>query len=92
MYLASWAVLVQFMMCLVMPMFTGKKFTPDSLDGSTKTTDDDINAMPGGKFGAVTVTRAVFMTPGEERGRLWVSPNFERLVLGCIEAHLLFCI
>merc|ERR1719258_980449 len=56
MYLASWAVLVQFMMCLVMPMFTGKKFTPDSLDGSTKTTDDDINAMPGGKFGAVTVT------------------------------------
>merc|ERR1719482_2326376 len=56
MYLASWAVLIQFMMCLVMPMFTGKKFTPDSLDGSTKTTDDDINAMPGGKFGAVTVT------------------------------------
>merc|ERR1719335_1622966 len=50
MYLASWAVLIQFMMCLVMPMFTGKKFTPDSLDGSTKTTDDDINAMPGGKF------------------------------------------
>merc|ERR1719160_222321 len=41
MYLASWAVLIQFMMCLVMPMFTGKKFTPDSLDGSTKTTDDD---------------------------------------------------
>ena len=89
MYLASWAVLIQFMMCLVMPMFTGKKFTPDSLDGSTKTTDDDINAMPGGKFGAVTVTRAVFMTLGEEGGRLWVSPNFERLVLGCIEAE--FC-
>merc|ERR1719388_702354 len=56
MYLASWAVLIQFMMCLVMPMFTGKKFTPDSLDGSTKTSNDDINAMPGGKFGAVTVT------------------------------------
>merc|ERR1719217_457783 len=47
MYLASWAVLIQFMMCLVMPMFTGKKFTPDSLDGSTKTSNDDINAMPG---------------------------------------------
>merc|ERR1719310_888767 len=47
---------VQDGMYLVMPMFTGKKFTPDSLDGSTKTTDDDINAMPGGKFGAVTVT------------------------------------
>merc|ERR1719197_607772 len=56
MYLASWAVLIQFLMCLFMPIFTGKKFTPDSLDGSTKTTDDDINAMPGGKFGAVTVT------------------------------------
>merc|ERR1719163_1258721 len=56
MYLASWAVLIQFLMCLFMPIFTGKKFTPDTLDGAQKTTDEDINAMPGGKFGAITVT------------------------------------
>jgi hypothetical protein len=56
MYLASWAVLIQFMMCLLMPIFTGKKFTPDTLDGSQKTTDEDINAMPGGKAGAIAVT------------------------------------
>jgi len=56
MYLASWAVLIQFMMCLLMPIFTGRKFTPDTLDGSQKTTDEDINAMPGGKAGAITVT------------------------------------
>merc|ERR1719160_1805565 len=56
MYLASWAVLIQFLMCLLMPIFTGKKFTPDTLDGSQKTTDADINAMPGGKVGAITVT------------------------------------
>jgi len=56
MYLASWAVLIQFMMCLLMPVFTGRKFTPDTLDGSQKTTEDDINAMPGGKAGAIAVT------------------------------------
>merc|ERR1719460_538709 len=56
MYLASWAVLIQFMMCLLMPIFTGKKFTPDTLDGSQKTSDEDINAMPGGKAGAIAVT------------------------------------
>merc|ERR1719146_91560 len=56
MYLASWAVLIQFMMCLLMPIFTGRKFTPDTLYGSQKTTDEDINAMPGGKAGAITVT------------------------------------
>jgi hypothetical protein len=56
MYLASWAVLIQFMMCLLMPIFTGRKFTPDTLDGSQKTTDEDINAMPGGKAGAIAVT------------------------------------
>merc|ERR1719263_2641949 len=30
MYLASWSVLIQFMMCLLMPVFTGQKYTPDS--------------------------------------------------------------
>merc|ERR1719395_395332 len=56
MYLASWAVLIQFLMCLLMPLFTGRKFTPDTLDGSQKTTDEDINAMPGGKARAIAVT------------------------------------
>merc|ERR1719191_458018 len=35
MYLASWSVLIQFMMCLLMPVFTGQKYTPDSLDGGS---------------------------------------------------------
>merc|ERR1719387_1669905 len=56
MYLASWALLIQFFMCLLMPIFTGRKFTPDTLDGSQKTSDEDINAMPGGKAGAIAVT------------------------------------
>merc|ERR1719456_1060305 len=56
MYLASWAVLIQFMMCLLMPVFTGKKYTPDTLDGSQKTTEKDVEGMPGGKAGAIAVT------------------------------------
>merc|ERR1719316_1077683 len=32
MYLATWSVLIQFVMCLVMPLFTGKPYTPDTLD------------------------------------------------------------
>merc|ERR1719420_207991 len=56
MYLASWAVLIQFMMCLLMPIFTGRKYTPDTLDGSQKTTDEDISGFPGGKAGAIVVT------------------------------------
>merc|ERR1719460_1764061 len=47
MYLASWAVLIQFMMCLLMPIFTGKKFTPDTLDGAQKTTDEDSEVLQG---------------------------------------------
>merc|ERR1719395_495748 len=43
-------------MCLLMPIFTGKKFTPDTLDGSQKTTDEDVKDMPGGKAGAICVT------------------------------------
>merc|ERR1719399_1628081 len=34
MYLATWSILIQFMMCLIMPFFTGHKYTPDTLDGS----------------------------------------------------------
>merc|ERR1719408_531321 len=43
MYLASWAVLVQFLMCLLMPVFTGKAYHTDTLDGekrADKTTED----------------------------------------------------
>merc|ERR1719197_277474 len=34
MYLATWSIMIQFMMCLIMPFFTGHKYTPDTLDGS----------------------------------------------------------
>merc|ERR1719421_1128380 len=56
MYLASWSILIQFMMCLIMPLFTGKKYTPDTLDGSQHPTEGDSKDMPGGKAGAITVT------------------------------------
>merc|ERR1719253_1379095 len=36
MYLATWSVLVQFLMCLVMPFFTGEKYNVESLAGSDK--------------------------------------------------------
>jgi hypothetical protein len=36
MYLATWSILIQFMMCLIMPFFTGQTYTPDTLDGSEK--------------------------------------------------------
>ena len=45
-YLASWSVLIQFMMCLLMPVFTGKKYTPDSLDGATKPKDEENLSNP----------------------------------------------
>merc|ERR1719321_1639761 len=34
MYMASWALLVQFLMCLLVPLFTGEKYDADSLDGA----------------------------------------------------------
>jgi len=57
MYLASWALLVQFLMCLVMPIFTGKTYTADSLDGSQKASEEPL-ANPVGAW-IVTVTRYV---------------------------------
>ena len=36
MYLATWSILIQFMMCLIMPVFTNKTYQADSLDGSQK--------------------------------------------------------
>jgi len=55
MYLATWSVLIQFIMCLVMPLFTGKKYTPDSLDGSTKTEENQVQNYWGAM--AVTIVR-----------------------------------
>merc|ERR1719181_2509665 len=58
MYLASWSVLIQFMMCLLMPVFTGKKYTPDSLDGATKPEEADNLSNPWAA-GAVTAIRYI---------------------------------
>merc|ERR1719265_2699996 len=41
MYLASWSVLVQFLMCLLMPVFTRKVYKTDSLDGSSTGREGD---------------------------------------------------
>jgi len=53
MYLATWSVLIQFMMCLIMPLFTGKKYTPDQLDGPAK---DESNAKLSNPIAAGVVT------------------------------------
>jgi hypothetical protein len=55
MYLASWALLIQFLMCLVLPIFTGKTYATDTLDGSQKA-DPEPLANPVGAW-VVTVTR-----------------------------------
>merc|ERR1719155_259069 len=55
MYLASWALLIQFSMCLLLPLFTGKKYTTDSLDGSSKADETPV-ANPIGAW-VVTVLR-----------------------------------
>merc|ERR1719258_968219 len=82
MYLASWAVLIQFMMCLLMPIFTGRKFTPDTLDGAAKNDDLDnpigaavvtfvrytaLLALIGGV--ATVITGVIVMTPETANGR-----------------------
>jgi len=58
MYLASWSVLIQFMMCLLMPVLTGKKYTPDTLDGATKP-DEASNLANPWAAGVVTAIRYV---------------------------------
>merc|ERR550537_1325730 len=60
MYLASWALLVQFLMCLFMPVLTGKVYHCDSLDPdkpkADKTTEDlGVCGFPI-PFSAVAVT------------------------------------
>merc|ERR1719420_2234783 len=85
MYLATWSILIQFMMCLIMPFFTGHKYTPDALDGSQKPAESDTVGNPIGAWavtivryaallallgGVTTVTVGVFMmTPETANGR-----------------------
>jgi len=53
MYLATWSVLIQFLMCLIMPFFTGKPFTPDTLDGAAeKSKETNVS----NQYGAYVVT------------------------------------
>jgi hypothetical protein len=84
MYLASWALLIQFLMCLLLPLFTGKKYTTDSLDGATKADETPV-ANPIGAWcvtvlrylalvalfaGVITVITSVLMiTPETANGR-----------------------
>merc|ERR1719446_1145077 len=53
MYLATWSIMIQFMMCLIMPIFTGAKYTPDQLDGEQKPGEND---NVGNQYGAMAVT------------------------------------
>merc|ERR1719247_3895824 len=53
MYLATWSILIQFMMCLIMSFFTGKKYTPDSLDAPVSK-DNESNVS--NYYGALAVT------------------------------------
>jgi len=53
MYLATWAVMIQFLMCLILPFFTGKKYEIESLAGSD-TPLKPVNVQ--NKYGAWAVT------------------------------------
>merc|ERR1719240_507517 len=81
MYLATWSILIQFMMCLIMPFFTGHKYTPDTLDGSGDKDAKEVDlGNPIGKWvvtfvryaalialmgGVATVATGVFMMTPE---------------------------
>merc|ERR1719446_1018530 len=85
MYLATWSILIQFMMCLIMPFFTGHTYTPDTLDGEKKPGANDTLQNYWGAMavtvvryaallsllgGVATVTVGVFtMTPETANGR-----------------------
>merc|ERR1719247_1841321 len=53
MYLATWSILVQFIMCLLMPLFTGKPYTPDTLDAPVSK-DKETNVS--NYYGALAVS------------------------------------
>merc|ERR1719316_493283 len=85
MYLATWSVLIQFVMCLVMPLFTGKPYTPDTLDAPvSKENETNVSNYWGAAVvtfiryaalvallgGIATVATGVFMmTPETANGR-----------------------
>jgi hypothetical protein len=84
MYLASWALLIQFLMCLILPIFTGKKYQTDSLDGKTKADAAPLSNPVGAWIvtvlrylaliclfgGVITVVTSVLMiTPETANGR-----------------------
>merc|ERR1719450_914015 len=83
MYLATWSILIQFMMCLIMPLFTGKKFTPDSLDGPVAKVENVSNPYAAGAVTfiryaalialiggiATVITGVMLMTPETANGR-----------------------
>jgi hypothetical protein len=53
MYLATWSILLQFIMCLIMPFFTGKPYTPDTLDAPvSKENETNVSNY----YGALAVT------------------------------------
>merc|ERR1719213_463700 len=72
-------------MCLLMPVFTGKKYTPDSFDGATKPKDEEnlSNPMAAGTVTAIryiallsllggtaaVITGVILMTPETANGR-----------------------
>jgi len=58
MYLASWSVLIQFMMCLILPFFTGGKiYTPDRLDREESADGEKKEAiLEENSWGAYVVT------------------------------------
>merc|ERR1719161_1612007 len=85
MYLATWSILIQFMMCLIMPIFTGKPYTPDTLDAPvSKENETNVSNYYGALAvsivryfalvallgGITTVAVGVFMmTPETANGR-----------------------
>merc|ERR1719231_410276 len=83
MYLATWAVILQFTMCIVMPLCTGLKYEPDGLDGKKGEVGKvesyyGAMAVTGVRYlalicmlgGMTTVITGVFlMTPENANGR-----------------------
>merc|ERR1719158_1779340 len=73
MYLCSWALMVQFLMCLVVPIFTKEKYVTDSLHGPAKDHNKKIDAkvpgtdyqIPGGHF-VVETMRYLAKVPGTD--------------------------
>merc|ERR1719379_971416 len=85
MYLATWSILIQFIMCHIMPFFTGKPYTPDTLDAPvSKENETNVSNYYGALAvsivrytalvallgGITTVAVGVFMmTPETANGR-----------------------